>query len=57
MATMKGPNGEDVMAGVWHRAAAKSMVWYPKKAFDAAGYEVPTTWEELMALTLSLIHI
>ncbi len=35
MATMPGPNGEDVMAGVWHRAAAKSMVWYPKKAFDA----------------------
>ncbi len=51
MATMKGPNGEDVMAGVWHRAAAKSMVWYPKKAFDAAGYTVPTTWDEMMALT------
>jgi len=51
MATMPGPDGEDVMAGVWHRAAAKSMVWYPKKAFDAAGYTVPTTWDEMMALT------
>ncbi len=51
MATMTGPNGEDVMAGVWHRAAAKSMVWYPKKAFDAAGYTVPTTWDEMLALT------
>jgi alpha-glucoside transport system substrate-binding protein len=29
----------------------KSMVWYPKAAFDAAGYEVPTTWDELMALS------
>jgi alpha-glucoside transport system substrate-binding protein len=29
----------------------KSMIWYPKKAFDAAGYKVPTTWDELMALT------
>ena len=29
----------------------KSMVWYPKDDFDAAGYEVPTSWEELTALT------
>ena len=50
MATMPGKDGQDIMAGVWHRAAAKSMVWYPKKAFDAAGYTVPTTWDELIAL-------
>jgi alpha-glucoside transport system substrate-binding protein len=29
----------------------KSMVWYPKDDFDKAGYEVPTTWDELMALS------
>ena len=29
----------------------KSMIWYPKKAFDAAGYTVPETWDDLMALT------
>ena len=29
----------------------KSMVWYPKGAFDAAGYTVPTTWDQLLALT------
>src|SRR5919109_3166994 len=29
----------------------KSMVWYPKKAFDAKGYQVPATWDDLMALT------
>src|SRR3954451_2237972 len=23
----------------------KSMVWYPKAAFDKAGYEVPKTWD------------
>ncbi|MCC7163074.1 MAG: carbohydrate ABC transporter substrate-binding protein [Anaerolineae bacterium] len=49
MATMPAPNG-DIQAGVWHRNSAKSLVWYPKKAFDAAGYKVPTTWDELMAL-------
>jgi alpha-glucoside transport system substrate-binding protein len=29
----------------------KSLVWYPKKAFDAKGYKVPTTIAELEALT------
>jgi alpha-glucoside transport system substrate-binding protein len=29
----------------------KSMVWYPKDDFDAAGYTVPTTWDELIALS------
>jgi alpha-glucoside transport system substrate-binding protein len=29
----------------------KSLVWYPKKAFEAAGYKVPTTTAELMTLT------
>jgi alpha-glucoside transport system substrate-binding protein len=29
----------------------KSMVWYPKDDFDAAGYEVPTTWDEMLALS------
>jgi alpha-glucoside transport system substrate-binding protein len=29
----------------------KSMIWYPKDDFDAAGYEVPATWDELIALS------
>jgi alpha-glucoside transport system substrate-binding protein len=33
------------------RLANKSIVWYPKKAWDAAGYKVPTTLDELFALT------
>lgn len=32
-------------------AAAKSFVWYSPRAFKDAGYTVPTTWDELMALT------
>ncbi|RUS48270.1 carbohydrate ABC transporter substrate-binding protein [Cohnella sp. AR92] len=50
MATMAGPSG-DVMAGIWNRSSVKSLVWYPKKAFDEAGYKIPKTWDELMALT------
>src|ERR687891_1302924 len=33
----------------------KSMVWYPKDDFDAAGYEVPTTWDEMLALSDQIV--
>ena len=33
------------------RLANKSIVWYPKKAFEAAGYQVPKTLDELYALS------
>ncbi len=33
----------------------KSMVWYPKKAFDAAGYTVPKTWDEMLALSDKIV--
>ncbi len=32
-------------------ASVKSFVWYSPAAFDKAGYEVPTSWEELVSLT------
>jgi len=50
MATMEGPDGE-IMAGVWQRVNGKSLVWYPKKAFDEAGYTIPETWDEMIQLT------
>ncbi len=50
MATMQGPDGP-IMAGVWGRANGKSLVFYPKAEFDAAGYTIPETWDELLALT------
>jgi alpha-glucoside transport system substrate-binding protein len=50
MANMQGPDGP-MQAGVWHRFNGKSLVWYPIDDFEAAGYTVPTTWDELLALT------
>ena len=50
MAMMQGPDGE-IMAGVWQRVNGKSLVWYPKKAFDEAGYTIPQTWDEMLQLT------
>ena len=34
----------------------KSMVWYPKAAFDEAGYEVPETWDDLTALSDQIVE-
>ena len=51
MATMAGADGNAGMYGVWQRFNGKSLVWYPKKAFDAAGYTIPQTWDELVKLT------
>jgi alpha-glucoside transport system substrate-binding protein len=33
----------------------KSIVWYAKDDFDAAGYEVPTTWDELISLSDQIV--
>ena len=37
--------------GAPHLANLKGLVWYAKDDFDAAGYEVPQTWDELMVLS------
>src|SRR4051794_8239903 len=37
--------------GVPYKADVKSTIWYPIKAFEAKGYKVPTTWDELIALS------
>ena len=37
--------------GLWGRASVKSLIWYSPPAFAAAGYEVPSTWAELQALS------
>ncbi len=54
MATMQGPDGK-IMAGIWGRVNGKSLVWYNKKEFDAAGYKVPKTWKELEELQKTII--
>jgi len=41
----------DTIAGVWYRANVKSLVWYPVPEFSEAGYEIPETWDEMLALS------
>lgn len=33
----------------------KSAIWYNTKAFEAAGYEIPETWEDLIALSDQIV--
>ena len=54
MAEMEGPDGT-ITAGVWHRFNGKSQVWYPKQEFEAAEYEIPETWDEMMALSDQIV--
>ncbi|GAB4481043.1 MAG: ABC transporter substrate-binding protein [Anaerolineae bacterium] len=54
MAMMPGPEGT-IMAGIWARYNGKSQVWYPKDDFEAAGYEIPETWDELIALSDQIV--
>lgn len=54
MATMDGPDGS-IMAGVWNRFNGKSLVWYNKPAFEANGYEIPQTWDEMIALSDQIV--
>jgi len=41
--------------GVFISADLKSLVWYNPKEFAAAGYTVPTTWEEMIALSDKIV--
>jgi alpha-glucoside transport system substrate-binding protein len=49
-ATVPDNTGAKILGGIFQRVNAKGLVWYPKKAFDAAGYKVPTTWADLQKL-------
>lgn len=33
----------------------KSIIWYNKPAFESGGYEIPTTWDDLVALSQQLV--
>jgi len=41
--------------GVPYKQDVKSAIWYPIKAFEAKGYTVPTTWDDLIALSDKIV--
>ena len=46
---------DDSIYGIWYRASVKSLVWYNPKAFEAQGFTVPTTWDEMLALSDQIV--
>ena len=45
----------DNIWGIPYKADVKSTIWYPIKAFEAKGYTVPKTWDELIALSDKIV--
>lgn len=37
--------------GIFIKSALKGPIWYDPKTFQKAGYEIPKTWDDLMALS------
>lgn len=49
--TYKGQDGQPHFYAFPYKADLKSLVWYVPENFEEAGYEVPATWEDMMALS------
>ncbi|QPH52409.1 ABC transporter substrate-binding protein [Pontivivens ytuae] len=48
--------GTEDLYGIFFRVDLKSLVWYVPENFEDAGYEIPTTMEELKALTDQIVE-
>lgn len=55
LGTYAGPDGEEDFYGFFYKVDLKSIVWYSPENFADAGYEVPTTMEELIALSDQIV--
>lgn len=47
---------EGRQVGLMYRINLKSLVWYPVPEFEEAGYSVPETWDELVALSDQMVE-
>ena len=55
LGTYAGADGTESFYGFFYKVDVKSLVWYAPENFEDAGYEVPTTMEELMALSDQIV--
>jgi alpha-glucoside transport system substrate-binding protein len=55
LSTYKDKDGNAQLFAFPYKADLKSLVWYVPENFEDAGYEVPTTMEELQALTEKIV--
>ncbi|WP_171131819.1 MULTISPECIES: ABC transporter substrate-binding protein [unclassified Ruegeria] len=55
LGTYAGLDGVEDLYGFFYKVDVKSLVWFVPENFEDAGYEVPTTMEELKALTDQIV--
>jgi len=55
LGTYAGPDGTDALYGFFYKVDVKSLVWYSPENFEDAGYDIPTSMEELKALTDQIV--
>lgn len=42
---------DDTLAGIFIKASVKGLIWYNTNVWEERGWEVPQTWDEMMALS------
>jgi alpha-glucoside transport system substrate-binding protein len=55
LGTYADQSGADQLYGFFYKVDVKSLVWFAPENFEDAGYDVPTTMEELKALTDQIV--
>ena len=55
LGTYADENGDDQFYGFFYNVNVKSLVWYVPENFEDAGYEIPETMEDLIALSEEMI--
>ena len=49
------PAANGRLYGAVFATEAESLIWYPKQAFERAGYAIPRTWDQLNALAARML--
>ncbi len=55
LGTYADKDGNDDLFGFFYKVDVKSLVWYSPENFEDAGYDIPTTMEELKALSDQIV--
>ena len=55
LGTYTGPEGNPDLYGFFYKVDVKSLVWYSPENFEDAGYDVPETMEQLIALSEQIV--
>lgn len=55
LGTFSDQNGNEDLFGFFYKVDIKSLVWYSPENFEDAGYEVPETMEDLIALSDQMV--